>query len=151
VVNTLLYTPLGRLGLIELVQEGARVTEVRKLRVRHGQAPMAAVAYALLDWAAREEMSSASLETLAGPEGPGPILHMSEGALERYLLDIHGAFRGAVLTYSRTAGLNEARFKEGITPLQVLASHYLHEQEGLSWPEALERAKEEVERISGAQ
>jgi len=106
---------------------------------------MAVVAYALLDWARGEQLGSAALESLAAPGGPGPILHMSEGALERYLIEVDGAFRGRVLSYIRTAGLNEAYFKAEVTPLQVLASHYVRQSEGLEWPQALERAEREVE------
>ena len=69
---------------------------------------------------------------------------MSEGALERYLIEIDGAYRGRVLRYSRTANLNEAYLRDDVTPLQVLVTHYLHEQEGLDWPDALHRATEEV-------
>jgi hypothetical protein len=145
VVRTLDDTPLGQqLGLFRLEGDGKKVTGLTKLPVRHGQAPMAAVGYAILDWARREKLSSVGLTSLAAPDGPGPILHMSEGVLERYLIDLDGAYRGRVLTYSRTADLNEAYFRPGVTPLQVLASHYLHEQEGLDWPEALCRAAEEV-------
>lgn len=144
-VKALEDTPLGReLGLVELHSDGRRVTGLTKLPVRHGGAPLAAVAYAMLDWARREGMTSAALETLAGPHGPGPVLHMSEGVLERYLVEIDGAFRGRVLSYSRTAGLNEAYIKDEVTPLQVLAAHYIHTREGLAWPEALERACGEV-------
>lgn len=145
VFRTLEDTPLGReLGLVELHSDGRRVTGLTKLPMRYGSAPLAAVAYAVLDWARREGMSSASLETLAGPHGPGPVLHMSEGVLERYLVDIDGAFRGRALSYSRTAGLNEAYIKGEVAPLQVLAAHYIHAREGLAWPEALERACGEV-------
>lgn len=133
-----------KLGLVELEYKGKRVSGLRKLAVRHGQAPMAAVAYALLDWARREETGSAALETLAGPDGPGAVLHMSPGVLERYLVDIDGAFGGRVLSYSRTAGLSEAYFKPEVTPLQVLVSHYIQKRDGCPWPEALDRAKQEV-------
>lgn len=145
VVRTLDDTPIGQqLGLFRVETEGNKTTGLTKLPVRHGQAPMAAVGYAILDWARREGLSSVGLTSLAAPDGPGPILHMSEGALERYLIEIDGAYRGRVLTYSRTANLNEAYIRAEVTPLQVLASHYLHEQEGLDWPEALDRATEEV-------
>lgn len=145
VLNVLSDTPLGQeLGLVRLESDGKRVTGLVKLPVRYGTAPMAAVAYALLDWAEREQVRSAALETLAAPDGPGAILHMSEGVLERYLLDIDGAFRGRVLTYSRTAGLNEAYFKREVTPLQVLAAHYIRQRDGVDWPEALARAEQEV-------
>jgi hypothetical protein len=148
-MKALADTPLGtELGLVQIESDGKRITGLVKLPVRHGTAPMAAVAYALLDWASREQVRSAALETLASSDGPGAILHMSEGALERYLLEIDGAFRGRVMTYSRTAGLNEAYFKPEVTPLQVLASHYLREREGLEWPEALVRAQHEVEASS---
>lgn len=152
-VKTLEQTPLGsELGIVSLEVEGGRVTGLEKLRVRHhGDAPMVVVAYALLDWAKGEQLGSAALESLAAPGGPGPILHMSEGALERYLIEVDGAFRGRVLSYSRTAGLNEAYFKTGVTPLQVLASHYLREREGVEWLEALERAQEEVEGEVGSE
>jgi len=144
-IRALEDTPLGQdLGLVRLEREGRRVTGLTKLPVRHGQAPMAAVAYALLDWSRREELPSAALESLAAAHGPGPVLHMSAGVLERYLIDIDGAFRGRVLTYSRTAGLDEAYFKHDVTPLQVLVSHYLHVQQELAWLAALDRAQEEV-------
>lgn len=145
VVRTLDGTPIGQqLGLFRVETEGKSTIGVTKLPVRHGQAPMAAVGYAILDWARREELSSVGLSSLAAPDGPGPILHMSEGALERYLIELDGAYRGRVLSYSRTANLNEVYFRADVTPLQVLASHYLHEQEGLDWPEALDRAAEEA-------
>lgn len=145
VVRTLDDTPIGQeLGLFRVETEGKKTTGLTKLPVRHGQAPMAAVGYAILDWARREELSSVGLTSLAAPDGPGPILHMSEGALERYLIELDGAYRGRVLSYSRTANLNEAYFRAEVTPLQVLTSHYLHDQEGLEWPEALDRAAEEV-------
>lgn len=138
-------TPIGQeLGLFRLDSDGKKTTGLTKLPVRYGQAPMAAVGYAILDWARREELSSVGLTSLAAPDGPGPILHMSEGALERYLIELDGAYRGRVLTYSRTANLNEAYLRAEVTPLQVLASHYLHEQEGLDWLAALDRAIEEV-------
>lgn len=138
-------TPLGRdLGLVRLESDGRRVTGLTKLSVRYGGAPMAAVAYALLDWARSEGLRSAPLESLAAADGPGPILHMSEGALERYVMEIDGAFRGRVLSYERTAGLNEVYLKQEVTPLQVLASHYLRERDGLEWAEALTKAAEEV-------
>lgn len=146
-MRALADTPLGqKLGLVQLECEGELVTGLRKLAVRHGQAPMAAVAYALLDWARREETGSAALETLAGPDGPGAVLHMSPGVLERYLVDIDGAFGGRVLSYSRTAGLSEAYFKPEVTPLQVLVSHYIYVQkpDGRPWTKALDLAKQEV-------
>ena len=59
-------------------------------------------------------------------------------------MEIDGAYRGQVLRYSRTAGLDQAYFKSEVSPLQVLASHYLHVQEKLDWPAALQRAQEEV-------
>lgn len=145
VFKALADSPIGQeLGLFRVEGDGKKTTGLTKLPVRHGQAPMAAVGYAILDWARREELSSVGLTSLAAPDGPGPILHMSEGALERYLIELDGAYRGRVLSYSRTANLNEAYFRAEVTPLQVLASHYLHEQEGLDWPEALDRAAEEV-------
>ncbi|MGD9497427.1 MAG: DUF4007 family protein [Armatimonadota bacterium] len=144
-IRALDETPLGReLGLVELHSDGRRITGLTKLAVRHGQAPMAAVAYALLDWSEREQMPSASLESLVAPGSPGRAFHMSEGAMERYLMEIDGAFRGRVLSYSRTAGLNEAYFKRDVTPLQVLASHYLHARDGLPWTDALDRAQAET-------
>lgn len=144
-VNALSKTPFSYvLRLVRVESDGRRITGLTKLPVRYGHAPMPAVAYALLDWARREDLSSAPLESLAAPGGPGPILHMSEGALERYVMDIDGAFRGRVLSYSRTAGLNEIYFKREVTPLQVLASHYLRERDDLQWAKALDRAVEEV-------
>jgi hypothetical protein len=138
-------TPLGRdLGLVRLESDGRRITGLTKLPVRYGGAPMAAVAYAVLDWARAEELRSAALESLAAADGPGPILHMSEGVLERYVMEIDSAYRGQVLRYARTAGLNEVYLEQEVTPLQVLASHYLHERDGLEWPEALAKAAEEV-------
>lgn len=144
-IRALDETPLGRdLGLVELQSDGRRVTGLTKLAVRHGQVPMAAVAYALLDWSDREQMPSAALESLVAPGSPGRALHMSEGAMERYLIEIDGAFRSQVLSYSRTAGLNEAYFRPEVTPLQVLASHYLRARDDLSWTEALDRARAET-------
>ncbi len=144
-VRALEETPLGgEMRLVQVERDGQRVTGLTKLPVRHGQAPMAAVAYALLDWSHREEMPSAALESLAAHGGPGPVLHMSEGALERYLTQIDGAFRSRVLSYSRTAGLNEAYFKHDVTPLQVLVSHYIHAREDMAWTEALDRAQREM-------
>jgi len=149
-IKALEDTPLGQeLGLVRLESDGKRVTGLVKLPVRHGAAPMAAVAYAILDWATREQARSAALESLAASDGPGAVLHMSEGVLERYLLEIDGAFRGRVLTYSRTAGLNEAYFKPEVAPLQVLAAHYIRERDGLEWPEALTRAEQEVGETRG--
>lgn len=145
VLRALEGTPLGHeLGLVRLESDGRRVTGLTKLPVRHGGAPLAAVAYAFVDWARREELSSAPLESLAASDGPGPILHMSEGALERYAMDIDGAFRGRVLSYGRTAGLNEVYFKREFTALQVLASHYVRERDDVEWTDALARAVEEV-------
>lgn len=145
VFRTLEDTPIGQqLGLFRLDGDSKSVTGLTKLPVRQGQAPMAAVAYVVLDWARREQLSSVGLTSLAAADGPGPILHMSEGALERYLIEIDGAYRGKVLSYSRTANLNEAYLRDDVTPLQVLTTHYLHEQEGLDWAEALRRAAEEV-------
>jgi len=145
VIRALDETPLGReLGLVELESDGRRVVGLKKLAVRYGQAPMAAVAYALLDWARREEMPSAGLESLVAPGSPGQALHMSEGVLERYLIEIDGAFRGRVLSYSRTAGLNEAYFRPEVTPLQVLTSHYIRAREDVPWTEALDRAQAET-------
>ncbi len=144
-VRALEGTPVGReLGLVELESDGRRVVGLKKLAVRYGQAPMAAVAYALLDWARREEMPSAALESLVAPGSPGQALHMSEGVLERYLIEIDGAFRGRVLSYSRTAGLNEAYFRPDVTPLQVLKAHYIQAREDLPWTEALDRAQAET-------
>jgi hypothetical protein len=138
-------TPLGqRLGLFELVRDNRRILAINKLRVRHGTAPMAAIAYALLDWARQEETTAAGIERLAGPGGPGPILHLSEGDLERYLMDIDASFGGRVLKYARTASLDTAYFKEEVTPLQVLAAHYMQAQQRLGWSEALECAQQEV-------
>ncbi|MGQ9730509.1 MAG: DUF4007 family protein [Candidatus Zipacnadales bacterium] len=151
-IRALADTPLGSgLGLVRLESDGKRVTGLVKLPVRYGGAPMAAVAYAVLDWAARQQLGSAALETLAAEEGPGPVLHMSEGTLERYLLDIDGAFRGRVLSYSRTANLNEVYFKREVTSLDVLASHYLRERQRLEWPQALAQAQEEVAKISACE
>lgn len=144
-IRALDETPLGRdLGLVEPQSDGRRVTGLTKLAVRHGQVPMATVAYALLDWSDREQMPSAALESLVAPGSPGRALHMSEGAMERYLIEIDGAFRSRVLSYSRTAGLNEAYFRPEVTPLQVLASHYLRARDDLSWTEALDRARAET-------
>lgn len=137
-------TPLGQsLGLVQLQSDERRVVALDKLRISHGQAPMAAVAYALLDWAQRNGTSGAALESLANHGGPGPILHMSDGVIERYLMDIHHSYDGRVLSYSRTAGLDQASFRADVDPLHVLASHYLHEREGLSWTAALEKAQQE--------
>lgn len=138
-------TPLGQeLGIVQLDYDGQRLNGLTKLAVRHGQVPMAAVAYALTDWSMRESMPSAALDSLAATAGPGPVLHMSEGAIERYLTEIDGAFRGQVLSYSRTAGLNEAYFRQDILPLQLLLSHYMCAREGLASTEALARAREEL-------
>jgi len=150
-VNALAQTPLGqRLGLVELESDGRRIVAITKLPVRHGQVPLAAVAYALLEWACRNDTSGAALETLASPGGPGPVLHMSEGVLERYLMDIDGAYEGRVLRYSRTAGLDQVYFQGGMDPLYVLASHYIHAQQGLDWPDALQRGTEEVRALDGS-
>lgn len=138
-------TPLGQeLGIVHIEYDGERLNGLTKLTVRHGQVPMAAVAYALTDWSIRESMPSAALDSLAAAAGPGPVLHMSEGAIERYLTEIDGAFRGQVLSYSRTAGLNEGYFRQEILPLQLLLSHYMCAREGLAWTEALARAREEL-------
>ncbi|MBC7287761.1 MAG: hypothetical protein H5T86_06900 [Armatimonadetes bacterium] len=133
-----------QLGIVALVFEGDRVTAVEKRPVRYGQAPIAAVAYALAEWAVRENIASAALETLVSVDGPGAVLHMGEGVMERYLMGIHGAFEGEVLSYSRTADLDEAYFKTDVAPLAVLAAGYLAEMESLPLRDAFERAKQEV-------
>ncbi len=145
VVTTLLSTPLGqRLGLVEWEEERGRVVALIGRRVHHGEIPLAAVGYAVLDWARREGASGAALEVLAAEGGPGPVLHLGVGDLERYLMDLHSDFGGQVLTYSRTADLDQAYFRSEVTPLQVLAAHYLRERENLSWAQALDRARQEV-------
>jgi len=150
-VSALAQTPLGQhLGLVHLESDGRRIIEITKLPIRYGDVPLAAVGYALTDWARRAQTSGAALASLAAPDGPGPVLHMSEGVLERYLMDIDGAYKGRVLRYSRTAGLDQAYFQAGVKPLHVLASHYINAQEGLDWPEALQRAQEEVTALDGS-
>lgn len=144
-VRALVDTPLGqRLGLVEWEEERGRVVALIGRRVHHGEIPLAAVGYAVLDWARREGASGAALEVLAAEGGPGPVLHLGVGDLERYLMDLHSDFGGQVLTYSRTADLDQAYFRSEVTPLQVLAAHYLRERENLSWAQALDRARQEV-------
>ena len=46
--------------------EGDKVTGLTKLPVRQGQAPMAAVGYAVLDWARREQLSSVAPDESGG-------------------------------------------------------------------------------------
>ncbi|MCX7600304.1 MAG: DUF4007 family protein [Armatimonadetes bacterium] len=143
-VKALEDTPLGQqLGIVRLESDGKKMTGLTKLAVRHGQAPTGAVGYALADWARRRRMTSAALETLAARGGPGGALHMSAGVLERYLLEIDAAFGGQVLTYSLTAGLNETYFKE-VSPLQILAAHYLRQRGDLGWREAFQEAAREL-------
>lgn len=144
-IRTLIDTPLGKeMGLFRVEKIGNKVQSLSKLPIRYGQAPLGVVGYAVVDWMQRRGFRSVSLETLSAPEGVGPILHMSAGVLERYLLDLENTFRGRVLSYSRTASLNEVYLAPDITPLPLLISHYIHEQEGLPWHEALERAIQEV-------
>lgn len=139
-VKALQQTPLGsELGIVSIRTGGDSDIVLVKQRVRHEQAPLAAVAYALLDWTQRESVTSASLETLAAPRGPGGRLHMSEGALERYLMDIAATMGHEVLWYSRTSGLNEAYFGRGAPAIAVLRAHFLQRaaEPPLSWGEAL--------------
>ncbi len=145
VLRTLADTPLGNeIGIFKLEKIGGNEQSLSKLPIRYGQVPLGVVGYAVVDWMQRRGFRSVSLETLSAPEGVGPILHMSAGVLERYLLDLENTFRGRVLSYSRTASLNEVYLAPAITPLPLLVSQYIHEQAGLPWFEALERAMQEV-------
>ena len=125
VISALFQTPVGTdLGLVRLVEEGRRVVALEKLQVRREAVPLPVFAYVVANWAKDCAGSSAPLERLAEPDAPGGIFHLSLGALERLLMEVEGAFGGTVLTYSRTAGLDEVYFHFQHSPLALLECYY---------------------------
>jgi len=124
-ISALSQTPIGTdLGLVRLVEEGRRVVALEKAQVRREAIPLPVFAYVVANWAKDWAGSSAPLERLAEPDAPGGIFHLSLGALERLLMEVEGAFGGTVLTYSRTAGLDEVYFHFQHSPLALLECYY---------------------------
>lgn len=145
VILALRQTPLGNdLGLVRLEYSGNKVIRFEKCQVRHPNAPIAGITYGILAWVRRHGASGASLDELLADGAPGAALQLTAGELERYLMDIHTSFAGRVLTYSRTAGLDQAYFREDVTARAVYVAHFVRRAEGLSWPDALAKALAEV-------
>ncbi len=145
VILALRQTPLGNdLGLVQLEYSGNKVIGFEKCQVRHPNAPLAGITYGILAWVQRHGASGASLDELLADGAPGAALQLTAGELERYLMDIHTSFAGRVLTYSRTAGLDQAYFREDVTARAVYVAHFVRRAEGLSWPDALAKALAEV-------
>jgi hypothetical protein len=73
------------------------------------------VAYMTMDWAKKNDRSSANLLELTGAKcSPGKILHLSTKRYSEYLDKIQSMFNREVLWVSYTAGLNSVAFEKNI-------------------------------------
>ena len=141
-LRALSETPLGQsLGIVSLSFAGGDVAGLEKRSVRHGEAPTAAVGYALLDWAREGGVTSAPLDVVARGSEVGGRLHMSDGVLERYAMELDQTLQRQAISYSRTAGLEEIYFKPDVEPLALLRARYTSQEQGITWCSALVAAR----------
>jgi len=107
--------------------------------------PRAILAYALLDWAGKEQRQSVHLEKLLESGGIGKIFRLERDILDNLLIDIGEQYQKQVGWISHTAGLNSI-FIVDFPPLAMISAYY-HELDGEEPLSALTLGKEEVEGI----
>ncbi len=109
--------------------------------------PKAILAYALLDWAGKEQRQSVHLEKLLEPGGVGKIFRLERDVLDNLLIDIGEQYQKRVGWISHTAGLNSVSIMD--CPALALISAYYYELDGKDPLTALNLGKEQVEGIIG--
>lgn len=102
------------------------------------------VAYITMDWAKRNDRSSANLLELTTLKcSPGKILHLSSSRYIEYLDKIQAIFNKEILWVSYTAGLNSVSFEKNIKPLDILKAYYIKKRDDISLIDSYHRAKKE--------
>lgn len=102
------------------------------------------VAYITMDWARRNDRSSANLlELITLKCSPGKILHLSSSRYIEYLDKIQAIFNKEILWVSYTAGLNSVSFEKNIKPLDILKAYYIKKRDDISLIDSYHRAKKE--------
>lgn len=102
------------------------------------------VAYITIDWAKRNDRSSANLLELTTLKcSPGKILHLSSSRYVEYLDKIQAIFNKEILWVSYTAGLNSVSFEKNIKPLDILKAYYIKKRDDMSPIDSYYRAKKE--------
>lgn len=102
------------------------------------------VAYITMDWARRNDRSSANLLELTTLKcSPGKILHLSSSRYIEYLDKIQAIFNKEILWVSYTAGLNSVSFEKNIKPLDILKAYYIKKRDDISPIDSYHRAKKE--------
>lgn len=103
------------------------------------------VAYITMDWAKRNDRSSANLIELTTLKcSPGKILHLSVQRYSEYLDKIQAMFNKEILWVSYTAGLNSVSFEKSVNPLDILKTYYIKKRDEISALEAYHKAQEET-------
>lgn len=102
------------------------------------------VAYITLDWAKRNDRSSANLLELTTLKcSPGKILHLSSSRYIEYLDKIQAIFNKEILWVSYTAGLNSVSFEKNIKLLDLLKAYYIKKRDDMSPIDSYYKAKKE--------
>lgn len=101
------------------------------------------VAYITMDWAKRNDRSSANLIELTTLKcSPGKILHLSSSRYAEYLDKIQALFNKEILWVSYTAGLNSVSFEKTVNPFDLLKAYYIKKRDEISPFDAYQKAKE---------
>ena len=102
------------------------------------------VAYITMDWAKKNERSSANLLELTTLKcSPGKTLHLSSSRYAEYLDKIQAIFNKEILWVSYTAGLNSVSFEKDINPLDILKAYYIKKSDEISPIDSYYKAKKE--------
>lgn len=103
------------------------------------------VAYITMDWAKRNDRSSANLIEITTLKcSPGKILHLSSRRYSEYLDKIQAMFNKEILWVAYTAGLNSVSFEKDVNPLDILKAYYIKKRDEISPLDAYHKAREET-------
>ena len=107
--------------------------------------PRAIFAYALLDWAKKQQRQSVHMEKLLESGGVGKIFRLKRETLDTLLVDVGEQYEKKVAWISHTAGLNSVAIMD-VPPLALVSAYY-YELDGEDPMRALSLGQEELEEI----